>query len=362
VWLAGDFHVHTCYSHDAYCGPSDDNTGVEEAYAAGLTVAQQFQLAAAKGLDFTAITDHNDIRSQTDPGFASSGVIGVRGYEASFNGHAQILGVGNYYEPGEATVADLVRIRDAVQTDGGTFQVNHPANGSTAFPDDADWGYGYDVEPDTVEVWNISRLHQPPLPSGSSTDDAVAYWEGWLNRGAHVAATGGSDSHWASLSAVQGVGQPTTWVFASERSERGIIDGLRAGRTFISHQPPTLRGPRVFVEADGNRDGTFESMVGDIVPPGARVRVRVQNAGGTLLRIPRDSSRTIRSDVPVLSDAFTITFVAPSSTRWLRAEIYLPDFAEGRRMVCDPLLGGATTYCRNGLTVFAMTSALFYAN
>ncbi|MGH2759532.1 MAG: hypothetical protein ACRDKJ_08210, partial [Actinomycetota bacterium] len=206
------------------------------------------------------------------------------------------------------------------------------------------------------------RLLQPPLPSGSSTDDAVRYWEGWLDRGARIAATGGSDSHWASVSAVQGVGQPTTWVFASERSERGVIEGLRAGRTFISHQPPALRGPRVFIEADADRDGKYESMIGDIVPRGSRVRVRVRNAGGTLLRVPRDGGRNIKVDVPVLSDAFTHTFTAPSTTRWLRAEIYLPDLAEGRRMLCDPLLGGATTYCRNGLLVFAMTSALYFAS
>ena len=37
-WLAGDLHVHTCFSHDAYCGPNDDNTGPDEFYTLGLNV------------------------------------------------------------------------------------------------------------------------------------------------------------------------------------------------------------------------------------------------------------------------------------------------------------------------------------
>ena len=73
TWMAGDLHVHTPYSHDSYGGPGDDNTGLEEAYTAGLTVSQQFALASTRGLDYLAITDHNDVRSQSDPGFGRSG-------------------------------------------------------------------------------------------------------------------------------------------------------------------------------------------------------------------------------------------------------------------------------------------------
>ncbi|MEA2273978.1 MAG: hypothetical protein QOI98_2686 [Solirubrobacteraceae bacterium] len=37
-WYPGDLHVHTCYSHDAYCGPTDDNTGPDVFYSSGGTV------------------------------------------------------------------------------------------------------------------------------------------------------------------------------------------------------------------------------------------------------------------------------------------------------------------------------------
>ena len=78
-WLAGDFHVHTTYSHDSYGGPTDDNTGPEDAYVFGFPVMGDFALAAERGMDFLAITHHNDVRSQRDPGFGQFGVIGVPG-------------------------------------------------------------------------------------------------------------------------------------------------------------------------------------------------------------------------------------------------------------------------------------------
>ena len=91
-----------------------------------------------------------------------------------------------------------------------------------------DWAPGHAVVPDTVEVWNISRLYQPPLPSASDNDAAIAFWEGFLDAGHHVAATGGSDSHWAATSAIQGAGSPTTWVFAAERVGGRGARGARA--------------------------------------------------------------------------------------------------------------------------------------
>src|SRR5919107_574879 len=76
-WLAGDLHVHTCYSHDVWCGLDDDNTPIEDFNTLGHSVADDFLLASVRGLDYLAITDHNDIRSQSDPGFGAHGVIPI---------------------------------------------------------------------------------------------------------------------------------------------------------------------------------------------------------------------------------------------------------------------------------------------
>ncbi len=348
-WLAGDLHVHTTYSHDSYGGPSDDNTGPDEFYTLGWTVGEQFQHAVTRGLDYLAITDHDDIRSQQDPGFGAGGVIPVPGYENSLKGHAQMLGATKLYEKGDESSAAVVAAANALRTDGGAFQVNHPAEGSTEFPHDADWTYLYEVEPDTVEVWNISRLYQPPFPSASSNDDAVRYWEGWLDRGAMLAATGGSDNHWRSTFAAQGVGQPTTWVFARKRTTAAILEGLRAGRTFISHEPPNAGGPRLFLEGDG-------TMVGDEIAPGTKLRVRVEGASGSFLRIVGTGSKPLGEPVAVDAPEFEHEFEAPAEPGWVRAELFSPDLAEQRGAACD---GPDTTYCRNMLGITAMTSAMY---
>jgi hypothetical protein len=361
-WVAGDLHVHTTYSHDAWGGPDDDNTGPDEFWTLGHSVENQFRLAAARGLDFLAITDHNDIRSQSpDAGFGSHGVMGVRGYENSLHGHAQMLGAGRVYDNGDASVAAVRAVADALRADGGVFQVNHPAGESVDFPHDADWGYGFDVVPDTIEVWNIHQAWQAPLPSGNSNDDAVRYWEDWLDLGYHVAATGGSDNHWVSTTAVQGVGQPTTWVFVTDRTEAGILEGLRRGRTFISHQPPGHAGPRLFLEGRSLAGGGWRAMVGDTVPAQSHLRVRVTGAPGSLLRIVTDGGAQVGDLIPVSGTSFTHRFVAPPGSTWVRAEIVEPDGADARRTACDPVVGDQTTYCRNSLGRLAMTSAIHLA-
>ena len=160
-----------------------------------------------------------------------------------------------------------------------------------------------------------------------------------------------------STSHGQGPGQPTTYVYAEQRSVEGILDALRAGRTMVSHQPPNLGGPMTFIEANGDRDGTFEAMAGDTVPPRAQLRARVTNAPGALLRIVTDGGEEAFPPVRITSPDFTHRFKLPKRS-WAYAEVVHEDLGEARRERCcpDPQLWA---YCRNKILVLGMSSALY---
>lgn len=361
-WVAGDLHVHSTYSHDSYGADVDGHTtDPEELFTLGLTVGQQFQVAAGRGLDFMALTDHNDIRSQSDPGFGAAGVIPIPAYENSLDGHAQMIGATRIYENGDKSVAAVQRLADELRADegdDGVFQINHPFDTAGRYPVEPDWSLMHQVVPDTVEAWNIARYYQPPFPSASNADDAVHFWEGFLDAGEKVAPTGGSDSHWASTSSIQGAGQPTTWVYVTEDSAEGVIEGLKAGRTFISHQPPAFGGAEIYLEADGDGDGTFESFVGDEVRPGSPAQVRVVGAPGALVRVIGDGGQILH-ETRADSDDYTFGFTSPETGTWLRAEALAEDSSPQRSSICDGVLGDQTTYCRNQLTTLAMSAALY---
>src|SRR3954469_6254545 len=351
--MAGDLHVHTTYSHDSYGGPSDDNTGPEDAYTFGQTVTEDFAIAKSRGLDYLAITDHNDIRSQSDSGFGFGGVLGIPAYENSLHGHGQMLGARRIYDNGDSSAAAVRAMEEELHADGGLLQANHPT--------DPLWAYDYtDVPVDTVEAWNLPWFYQPPFPASGDHDAALRFWEALLDRGAHVAVTGGSDSHWKSTVAGQGPGQPTTWVYVDDRSVPGVLAGLKAAHTFVSAEPPAYGGPKLFLE--GKRGGEWSAMQGDTVAPGTPLRVRVDGAPGATVRVLGNHEQELLTTTATGPSFTTREFTAPPTATYAFAELYGDDRIAERRQICAAIplidLDGQTTYCRNRIAMLGLTSAI----
>jgi hypothetical protein len=246
-WLAGDLHTHTVHSD-----------GV-------LTVPELAAMAAGRGLDYLAITDHNTVSHHRElPGVSARyGITLVPGQEVTTEyGHANAFGdIGwiDFREPPDAWLDDTERR-------GGLLSINHPLAG------DMSWIHPMRRRPPLAEIWHWTWLdprYTHPL----------AWWLAW---DPGLIPVGGSDWHLEGSDARPGT--PTTWVecpVGGDAADPGaVLAGLRAGRVAITAErdgPVLLRadgGELVAVGAEGL------TLAG---PSGARRRVRgeVFRAGGS---------------------------------------------------------------------------------
>jgi hypothetical protein len=236
-WLAGDLHSHTVHSDGAQ------------------TVPELAALAAQRGLDFIAVTDHNTVSHHAELPAAARGygITLLPGQEVTTDGgHAGALGNVGWIdfrrEPDEWL--------DATEAAGGLLSVNHPFGGPVS------WIRPMRRRPPLLEVWHWSWLDPHwTIPLG--------WWLAWDPAAIPV---GGSDWHRPGSDAPPG--QPTTWVECAGPEPADVLGGLRAGRVAISAQrdgPVLLRhdGDLVAVDADGT------ILAG---PDGPRARVRGQTA------------------------------------------------------------------------------------
>ncbi len=260
-WLAGDLHLHTVHSDGA------------------LPVAGVARLAAERGLDFAAITDHNTTSHHAELPDAAKryGITLLAGQEVTTEaGHAGVLGDIGWIDF-RATADEWLT---ATEQRGGLMSVNHPIGGQVS------WTIPMRRRPPLVEVWHWSwaldlRWTMP-----------LGWWLAWDPAAIPV---GGSDWHRPGADALPG--SPTTWVESAGDGPEDVLDGLRAGRTAISAslQGPVLlrrEGELIAVGADGlvlaGPDGPVARARGELAAfPGAQGHHRLLDAKGATLALTR---------------------------------------------------------------------------
>ena len=118
--------------------------------------------------------------------------------------------------------------------------------------------------PDTVEVWNIGPwAYQNPLPSANDNNFSLLWYDGFLQARRRGRRDRRQRLALAADRLVQGVGDPTTWVYVTQRSIQGVLDGLQGAphvRLRLSRR--SQDGAQLYLEADANHDGRYEAIAG----------------------------------------------------------------------------------------------------
>ncbi|MEO3868771.1 CehA/McbA family metallohydrolase [Nonomuraea sp. B12E4] len=327
-WLAGDTHVHNDHSADG----SLPRQQSKQTLPGNLPVADQIGEAERTGLDFLPLTDHRTYDQHWDPQWQSSKLLLVPGEEANGSPHAIVLGavdtvVDGANPPGSPAFRHVQQsIWDAHAQDA-IWSTAHPDDGEYT-PEDGPNDNASVQGMNTVEVWNVA----------SDPDAQIDYAENRWNAGFRFGAVAASDCHFRELWGTAGPGQPTTWVFAAERSVRGILDGLRAGRTSVSYR---RTGPFATVEADLDGDGRYEALGGDEVvlrharlPKKASLRVRVRQAAGARVLVYASPGRSAGPVATYTAGSDDETYHLPVSLKgahtWYRVEVRAPGDLSGR--------------------------------
>jgi len=340
-WYKGDLHVRSVHGG-----------GVE-------SVAELVKRAEKSGLDFIAITDRNTMDACFDANFRSDKVVLVPAMEWGDEKRGVALIYGPSTRPGPpSNVKNDQGVCQLVQAQGGIFAVAHPC-----FPI-APWQRGSRYV-NAIEVWCMDYRSIPGIALEQLTDEfrrrengnlvysislastarelsangqASMFWDYELTRGLKAACIAGS----LSSSPKVPMGQPLTYVYAPEKSVRGILEGLRIGRTVVAAGP---EAPFIEFVAEAqtklrtlNVDLTKSELpkqtmavghpdigIGGIVPLGFLVdfTVEVKKAKGLKLEVQRNGwsivSKTVETDkIEVLRISDTPTSYAVYRVRLSR--------------------------------------------
>ena len=201
-WFPADFHTHSVHSDGA------------------LTLDELSALAASRGLEILAITDHNTTshHAHLESSSKFAGINLLAGQEVTTDsGHANSFGKHEWVDFRSATSEWLRETKER----GGLLSINHPLSAPCHWRRDTPEGIPL------TELWHSSWDRK--------SDDPIQWWES----NGRAIPIGGSDFHRLDSDGLPG--EPTTWVQIdtedNEVTQGQVLDALEKGRVAISANP-----------------------------------------------------------------------------------------------------------------------------
>jgi len=180
----------------------------------------------------------------------------IRGSEVTtFHGHMNCFGLQHAIDWLDmARGSGAARIVEQAHDQGALISINHPSAFGDPWCGGCHWDFALVdyATIDAIEIWN-GRWRIPE----SDNNGALAFWTDLLDAGFRPTAVSGTDSH--SAEEDEYIALPMNHVYADERSEGAVLDGIRSGRVFLSS------GPILTFRARGS-DGVDVVLPGDSIP------------------------------------------------------------------------------------------------
>lgn len=284
-WYRGDIHSHTLHS--------DASWTAQELVAA----------ARQQGLDFIALTDHNTTSALAEmAALGDETLLTLGGQElTTFWGHAVCLGAHDGWidwrvDPEGKAMAEIA---EQLYAKGQLYIIAHPYDIGDPYCTGCHWLYTA-MMPGTarvIEVWNGSWFGGHPLEHNSN-EDSLAFFYRSLNEGRRLVMTAGSDAHGPKNYERQ---PGFNVVYAESLSERGILDALAVGHSYLSTGPvlqlhatagsgaEVMMGDRL--ASQGARDFTMRSSW-SVSPVDATVRLMINGAVYTATTVAEEGEQT----------------------------------------------------------------------
>jgi hypothetical protein len=290
AWYSGDLHVHTLHSD-----------GNQTASAVAAT-------AREAGLDFIALTDHNNTTHQLET-LAAPGLLVITGEEVTTpGGHANVWGMRGWREevdfrvlPAPGAIAPLV---EAARARAALFSINHPVLECGG----CSWEHDVPAGVDAVEVWNGPFGPQP---------QAIAFWDRLLRQGRRLTAVGSSDWHRPPAP----LGRGSVRVRAPELSSAAILRAVREGHVVVMGDVRTA--PPMLTARAGSATAAIGGMLRLRSGQAVEVEVAAPAFAGGRVELIRDGEPA--GDAPLTSGAPSRFRFDAAASGYVRAQVRAAD-------------------------------------
>ncbi len=209
-WYAGELHSHS-YHSDGELSPQD-----------------LMEQAAANGLDFLVLSDHNTTSGWTD--YCDPPLLAIPSLElTTFHGHAVLVGINRYIDWRTDIRRGLEAAAAAAQEAGALFVIAHPFVVGEPLCCGCRWEY------DTMD---LSNVHAVEIWSGSWRRNslfnwmALQWWEDLLEQGYRLTGVAARDIHQAAQ--LNGADTANTVVKAWDNNREQVLDAIRRGACCVT--------------------------------------------------------------------------------------------------------------------------------